>query len=101
MTDLCAKDIERCAAMPITNEMLGNMVRQLIAEQPLTPETVNGKSFANAIRTMLSAKGWRVKDLAERLGVSASCVSRWMTGQITPHQRTIDRLAPYIAEYIK
>ena len=47
----------------------------------------------NALKVRRILAGWRVDDLAQRLGVSKSTVSRWETGTHAPPAVQIEHLA--------
>ena len=51
------------------------------------------KEFARRLKKMAIRKGYYMKDVAEKLGVSENTISRYMTGKRIPDAYTVKRLS--------
>jgi len=61
----------------------------------------NSKEVQQAIRSLLDTRGWVTIELAQRLGLNQSTVSRWASGaaqSIRPEHWS--KLSPLIADYL-
>lgn len=47
----------------------------------------------NALKVRRILRGWKIDDLAKRMGVAKSTVSRWETGLHAPPAAQLDQLA--------
>lgn len=48
--------------------------------------------FARQIREELRKRNWSAGDLATKVGVTLSCVSRWVHGQRLPYSGTLAKI---------
>lgn len=58
-------------------------------------------TFANRIRALRRLRGWRLCDLAERLGCDASDLGKWERGEREPSLRTALRIAQLLEERVE
>lgn len=57
------------------------------------PETDISVIFINNLKKLLLENNMTYKELAEKIGVKASSVSMWMTGNSLPRMGTLDKIA--------
>lgn len=59
------------------------------------------KTYANRIRAIRRNRGWRLADLAERLGCDPSDLGKWERGEREPTLRTALRIAQLLGERVE
>jgi DNA-binding XRE family transcriptional regulator len=59
------------------------------------------RTYANRIRAIRCNHGWRLADLAQRLGCDPSDLGKWERGEREPSLRTALRIAQFLGERVE